>query len=54
MAEWLGGLMTSWPTWLIAVAAVVILIIGASYYLYYSQAVVGQVQPLWRKKNGKK
>lgn len=34
MADWLGGLMTSWPTWLVGAAVIVFVIIAATALVY--------------------
>ena len=38
MAEWLGHLMSGWPTFLVAIVCVVVLVIGIFVYWYWSQA----------------
>lgn len=51
MAEWLGQMMSSWPTWAIAVCAVIVGIIGMLIYIVWSGAEL----PTRRKaKYGKK
>lgn len=56
MAEWLGELMTNWPSWLIGFVALIILIGGAVVMFYWDLAAWGNGS--WslrrRKKNGKK
>lgn len=52
MAEWLGSLMQGWPGYLI-VAAMLIAVIGALFYLYAESYILSN-KTYWRKKRGKK
>ena len=45
MAEWLGHLMSSWPTLLIGVAVIVIGIV----WIFYTLAVYGGADTLWER-----
>ncbi|MDB5183997.1 MAG: hypothetical protein JWO07_678 [Candidatus Saccharibacteria bacterium] len=39
MAEWLGHLMIGWPTWLIGLAAIAIMVIGTTIAYYSAHAI---------------
>jgi hypothetical protein len=54
MAEWLGGLMASWPTWLIGVAIIILSIIAGFYYIYFDNVTTPELPSIRRKKHGKK
>jgi hypothetical protein len=54
MAEWLGHLMSNWPTFLIGVAVIIIFIIGATYYFYVDGIVWRATPNIRRKTHGKK
>ena len=50
MAEWIGHMMAGWPTWLVAVAIIVFLIV-AVFALFYWSLAEGSL-PFWN--NGPK
>jgi len=54
MAEWLGQLMSNWPTILIGIAAIAIFIGGVIYYFYVDGTMWGATPDRRRKNHGKK
>ena len=53
MAEWIGGLLSGLPAWLIVIISIIIFIIGAICILAFESVRVGGdlVLPFkWRKK----
>ena len=53
MAEWIGGLLSGLPAWLIVIISIIIFIIGAIYILVFDPVTAGgdPVLPFKRRKN---
>ncbi len=61
MADWLGHIMSNWPTWLIAVAIILFIIVAGALVFYWSLAEgmqlpwgKGNILTLRKTKHGKK